>query len=65
MAVAAEFLAHGGFDADQHNADAQLTRRENRAFDFGARRMVASHSVNGDGGHLYTNGHPESSKPKR
>ena len=44
--------AHGGFDADQQNADAQLARGENRAFDFGARRMVASHGVHGDGGHL-------------
>ena len=54
QAMTRQLLLDGGFDADEQDADAQLTRRENRAFDFGARRMVATHGIQSDGGHLYT-----------
>ncbi len=52
--VTIQLLLDGGFDAHEQYADAQLTRRENRAFDFRARGMVATHGIQSDGGHLYT-----------
>ena len=44
--------ANRRFDADKEHANAQLARRQNRAFDFGARRVVASHRIKSNRDHL-------------
>ena len=38
------------------DADTQLPRGQDRAFDFRTRGMVASHGIQGNGNHLSTNG---------
>jgi hypothetical protein len=55
--MAGEFLLYPFLDADQENSDAQVAGGQQRAFDFGARRMISPHSIDGDGGHQL---HPES-----
>ena len=65
MAVAIQFLRRRGFIADQQDADAQFARGQNGAFDFGARRMVSAHSIESDGGHLYTDGPQENASSER
>ncbi len=65
MAVAIQLLADDGFGADQENADAEFARRQNGAFHFSARRMVAAHSIESNGGHLYTNGPQENANSER
>ena len=56
MPVPVQLLPDGRFDAYEQNANVKLARGQDRAFHFGARRMVASHGIQGDGSHLGTNG---------
>ena len=57
--------ARRGFIADQQDADTEFARGQDGAFDFGARRMVSAHSIESDGGHLYTDWPQENASSER